>query len=132
MLCATKLLGSHTQCESLLFRSLRLSVVFRLPSVICLSHVRSRKLCKAGAKFRHPYKKSGSESKNMVRFYTGTTEYPKSSPKPQNSPKWGSRKLREICTKFSRLIRKLGLPSKNMTSDFAPEVAKLPKLAQTP
>jgi len=38
-----------------------------------------------------------------------------------------SRKLSEIGAKFHHLCRKLGLPSKNMTSDFAPEVAKYPK-----
>jgi len=37
-----------------------------------------------------------------------------------------SRKLSEIGTKFRRLYRKSELSSKNMTSDFAPEVAKYP------
>jgi len=39
--------------------------VCRLLSV-CLSRIRSRKLRKIRAKFRHPYKKSGPESKNMT------------------------------------------------------------------
>jgi len=34
-----------------------------------------------------------------------------------------SRKLSEICAKFRHLYRKSESPSKNMTSDFAPEVA---------
>ena len=37
------------------------------------------------------------------------------------------KKLSEIGAKFHCLCRKSGLPSKNMTSDFAPEVAKYPK-----
>jgi len=37
------------------------------------------------------------------------------------------RKLSEIGAKFCRLYRKSGSPSKNMTSDFAREVAKYPK-----
>jgi len=36
-------------------------------------------------------------------------------------------KLSKICAKFCHLYRKLGLPSKNMMSDFAPEVAKYPE-----
>ena len=40
-----------------------------------------------------------------------------------------SRKLGEICAKFRRLYRKSESENKNMTSDFAPEVAKYP---QTP
>ena len=35
-----------------------------------------------------------------------------------------SRKLREIRAKFRHLYRKLGSPSKNITSEFALEVAK--------
>ena len=59
---------SHLHCESLLLRSPRLSsVVCCLPSV-CLSRVRSRKLREVRAKFHHPYKKSGSESKNMTSY----------------------------------------------------------------
>ena len=42
-----------------------------------------------------------------------------------------SRKLSEIGAKFHRLYRKSGLPSKNMTSDFAPEVVKYPKSRPT-
>ena len=38
-----------------------------------------------------------------------------------------SRKLREIHAKFRRPYRKLGSPSKNTTSDFAPELAKYPQ-----
>jgi len=40
-----------------------------------------------------------------------------------------SRKLSEIGAKFRRLCRKSGSPSKNMTSAFALEVAKYPKVA---
>jgi len=35
-------------------------------SVICLSLVKSRKLRKISAKFRHLYRKSGSQSKNVT------------------------------------------------------------------
>jgi len=42
-----------------------------------------------------------------------------------------SRKLSDIGSKFRRLYWKSGSPSKNMTSDFAAEVAKYPKVAQT-
>jgi len=59
-------------------------------------------------------------------------KYPKSSPKPQNSPKWGSRKLCEICMKFCHLIRKLGFENKNMTSYFTLEVAKYPQNPENP
>jgi len=52
------------QCESLLFRSLRLSSVCL--SVVCLSRVISRQLGEIGAKFRHLKKKSGSKSKQMT------------------------------------------------------------------
>jgi len=38
-----------------------------------------------------------------------------------------SRKINEIGAKFSHLYRKSGSPSKNITSDFAPEMAKHPK-----
>ena len=75
---------AHLQCESLLLRSPRLSVV-------CLSRVRSRKLGEIGAKFRHPHKKSGSESKNMTSdFASEVAKYPQNTKTP-NSPKWGSR-----------------------------------------
>jgi len=37
-----------------------------------------------------------------------------------------SRKLSEIGAKFCRLCRKSGSPSKNVTSAFAPEIAKYP------
>ena len=50
---------AHLRCDSLLFRSSRLSSV-------CLSRVRSRKLSKMGAKFRLPYRKSGSPSTNNM------------------------------------------------------------------
>jgi len=39
----------------------------------------------------------------------------------------GYRKLSEIGAKFRRLCRKSGSPSKNMTSDFVPKVAKYQK-----
>jgi len=54
---------AHCKCNSLLFRSSRLSVV-------CLSvRIRSRKLSETGAKFRRPYRKSGSPSKNMTSHF---------------------------------------------------------------
>jgi len=44
-----------------------------------------------------------------------------------------SRKLSEIGTKFRRLHTKLGSPSKNVTSDFAPELGiNAPKVASNP
>jgi len=42
------------------------------------------------------------------------------------------RKLREIGAKFRCLYRKSGSPSKNMTSDLAPEVDKYPKSSPNP
>jgi len=60
----------------------------------------------------------------MTDFVPELAKYPKSSPKSLNTPKWGSQKRCEICAKFRRPYRKSGSPSKNMTSDFAPEVAK--------
>jgi len=57
-LCRTYRLA-HLQCESLLFRSPRLSSV-------CLSRVRSRILSETDAKFRRLYRKSGSPSKTMT------------------------------------------------------------------
>jgi len=45
-----------------------------------------------------------------------------SVPRQISKPK--RRKLSEIGAKFRRLYTKSGSPSKNMTSDFAPEVAK--------
>jgi len=72
---------AHLQCESLLFRSPRLSSV-------CLSRVRSRKLREIRAKCRHPHGKSGSESKNMTSdFASEVAKYPKRSLRPQNSVK---------------------------------------------
>jgi len=65
-------------------------------------------------------------------FAPELAKYPKSSPKPENTPKWRSRKRCEICTKFCCLYRKLGSPSKNMTSDFLSEVAKYPKKPPNP
>ena len=47
------------QCDSLLFRSPRLSSV-------SLSRIRYQKLGEIRAKFRHLYRKSGSPSKNMT------------------------------------------------------------------
>ena len=54
-------LSAHLQCDSLLFRSSRVSSV-------CLSRVRSRKLSDIGlgAKFRRLYRKSGSPSRKMT------------------------------------------------------------------
>jgi len=48
-------------------------------------------------------------------------------PKSRLSLRVKSWKLSEIGTKFRHLCRKSGSPSKNMTSDFEPEVAKYPK-----
>jgi len=60
----------------------------------------------------------------MSDFAPELGKYPISSPKPTNSRKWGSQKQSEMRAKFRRPHRKAGSPSKNMTSDFAPEVAK--------
>ena len=74
------------------------------------------------------YGKPGSPRKNMMPDFTPErAKYPKSSPKPRSSPKWGSQKLHKICTKFCCLIRKLGSGCKNVTSDFVPEVTTYPK-----
>jgi len=43
-----------------------------------------------------------------------------------------SRKLGEISAKFRHYYRKSGSESKNMTSDFAPDVAKYPQHPKTP
>jgi len=43
-----------------------------------------------------------------------------------------SRKLSDIGAKFRRICRKSGSQSKNMTSDFAPEVGKYPKSSFKP
>jgi len=43
-----------------------------------------------------------------------------------------SRKLSEVGSIFRRFCRISGSPSKNITSDFAPEVAKYPKVAPNP
>jgi len=75
----------HCKCKSLLKQS--------PTSVICLLsvHIISRKLNEISAKRRHLYKKSGSPSKSMMSdFASEVAKYPKSSPKPQLSPKWGS------------------------------------------
>jgi len=55
---------------------------------------------------------------------------PPKPPKTPNSPKWGSRLLSKVGAKFRHPNRKSGSPSKNMTSDFAPEVAKYPQNPQ--
>jgi len=100
---------------------------------VCLTCVRSRKLCKIRTKFCHLYKKSWLESKNMTSdFAPELDKYPKSSPKSPNSPKWGSRKRCEIRAKFRHPYRKAGSPNKNMMSDFAPELAKYPKRSHKP
>jgi len=68
---------THLQCESLLFQSLHLSFVICLSSV-CLSHIISWKLSEMGMKFHHPYRKSGSGSKNMtLDFAPEVAKYPK-------------------------------------------------------
>ena len=56
LLCLSFIRLAYLQCESLLFRSPHLS------SAVCLS----RQLRELRAKFHHPYKKPGSESKNMT------------------------------------------------------------------
>jgi len=46
-------------------------------SVVCLSHVRSRKLGEIGVNFRHPHRKTRSESKNMMSdFAPEVAKYP--------------------------------------------------------
>jgi len=58
--------------------------VCRLPSVVCLSRVRSRKLREIRAKFRRPYRKSGSPSKNMTSdFVPKLAKYPKGAANPK-------------------------------------------------
>ena len=58
IICLKELLGSQSY-------SVR-TFCFVATSVVCLFRVRSRKLHKIRAKFRTPYKKSGSESKNIM------------------------------------------------------------------
>jgi len=78
-------LGSHTISLTAFCIGRR---VRRLSSA-CLFRVRSRRLSEIGAKFRRLFRKSGSPSKNMtLDFAPEVAEYPESSPKPQNSPKW--------------------------------------------
>jgi len=84
LLVFTQLLGSHTySVRAFCFgRRVCLSVCLS----ICLSRVRSRKLGEIGAKFRHPYTKSGSESKNMKSDSAPeVVKYPpaKKNPNPQ-------------------------------------------------
>ena len=72
------LLGSHTYSVRDLRNGRR----------VCLSRVRSLKLCEMDAKFRHLYRKSWSESKNMTSdFVPEVAKYPKT---PKQS-KLGSR-----------------------------------------
>jgi len=104
-----------------------------LPSAVCLSCVRSRKLHKIRTKFLHPYKESASESKNMTsNFASEIAKYSQTPRKPSNSPKWGSRLLSEIDAKFRCPYRKSGSPSKNTTSHFVLELAKYPKSSPKP
>jgi len=50
-------------------------------SVVCLSRVRRWKLREIRAKFHHLYKKSGSESKNMMSdFASKVAKYPQPPP----------------------------------------------------
>jgi len=59
---------AHLECESLV--SVAVSVIY-------LSHVTSWKLCEIRAKFCHPYKKLGSEGKNMtLDFALEIAKYP--------------------------------------------------------
>jgi len=61
---------------------------------VCLSCIRSRKLSELDTKFCCLYRKLRSPSKNMTSdFAPEVAKYPKSSPKPQNSRKWGSWQL---------------------------------------
>jgi len=60
------------------------SVAASVSSVVCLSRVKFRKLGEIGAKFRHRYRKSGSESKNMTSdFAPEVDKYPKKTQNPQ-------------------------------------------------
>jgi len=55
-------------------------------SVVCLSRVRSRKLREIYAKFRHPYEKLGSESKNMTSYFAPElAKYPQNPENPQTA-----------------------------------------------
>jgi len=75
------LLGLHTY--SVLVAA---SVVL---SSVCLSHVRSRKLCEIGEKVHRLYRKLGLTSKNMMSdFALEVAKYRKSSPKSQNIQKY--------------------------------------------
>ena len=57
-------------------------------SVVRLSRVTSRKLSEIGTKFRHPHRKSGSESKNMSsNFAPEEAKWPQNRPKNHNSVK---------------------------------------------
>jgi len=75
-------LSAHLLCDSLLFRSPRLSAV-------CLSVPRQiSETTRDTREISSPYEKSGSESKNMTSYFAlEVAKYPKSCPKPQNSSK---------------------------------------------
>jgi len=78
------LLGSHTfSVRAFCFgRRICLSVCL---SSVSLSRVRSRKLRTIRAKFRHPYKQLGLESKNIMSdFASEVAKYPKNSQIAQN------------------------------------------------
>ena len=80
---------THLQCESLLSRS----PICCLPFDVCLSRIGSRKLHEIRAKFCCPCRKSGLPSKKVMSDCASElVTYPKSSPNPQNTPKWESRK----------------------------------------
>ena len=55
---------------------------------VCLSYIRSRKLCEIGAKFCHIYGKS--ESENMTSYFASEVPMYIVHSKILNSAKWGS------------------------------------------
>jgi len=77
---------SMMQCHTVIADLIRLAHLVWEPSlsvaasVVCLSRARSRKLREIRAKFRRLYRKAGSS------FARELAKYPKSSPKPKNSP----------------------------------------------
>ena len=70
-------LGSHTYSVRAFCFGRRVCLSVCLSSVVCMSRVRSRKLGEICAKFRHRYRKSGSESKNTTSdFAPEVAKYP--------------------------------------------------------
>jgi len=78
------LLGSHTVSVRAFCSTRRICYLS-----VCLSRIRSWKLSEIGAKFHCLYRKLVSPCKNMTSYLAPeVAKYFKSSPKPQNSPKW--------------------------------------------